>query len=330
MTLKKPENNSDFDVLEFMRSLSPVLNEKYECVTVADWTACWLLHYCNELKDSTKLEYQKTIHQHINRVLGNVMLNELSHEDVQLFINSLNMGVGIFKLLRQDFAVSIPLPTPAALCFQTSRCHAANIQKILPLAHCPVRSRRTGRLIVFFVLVVVLLCVAADFLNQLFLSVPFLCTKPVFLFFCEFVHKLTSFLVEVRCSAIFSKSCASVLYSKMGMPFLGVQSIAVPVSPHPTDSETHTCQVPLFYTAEGRSLFRVRNRECRTLYNEFRHSSRSEYRRIHSIPATVQLVPEHGTDAQSHTRALCRLSEVVSFFFSKWHSPSEKLLLVAT
>lgn len=115
-----------------------------------------------------------------------------------------------------------------------------------------------------------------------------------------------------------------------GMPFLGVQSIAVPVSPHPTDSETHTCQVPLFYTAEGRSLFRVRNRECRTLYNEFRHSSRSEYRRIHSIPATVQLVPEHGTDAQSHTRALCRLSEVVSFFFSKWHSPSEKLLLVAT
>ncbi|MBR5364458.1 MAG: site-specific integrase [Oscillospiraceae bacterium] len=95
MTLKKPENTPDFDVLEFMRSLSPVHNEKYECATVADWTACWLLHYCNELKDSTKLEYQKTIHQHINRVLGKVMLNELSHEDVQLFINSLNMGVGI-------------------------------------------------------------------------------------------------------------------------------------------------------------------------------------------------------------------------------------------
>lgn len=95
MTIKKPENNPDFDVLEFMRSLSPVHNEKYECATVAEWTACWLLHYCNELKDSTKLEYQKTIHQHINRVLGKVMLNELSHEDVQLFINSLNMGVGI-------------------------------------------------------------------------------------------------------------------------------------------------------------------------------------------------------------------------------------------
>lgn len=95
MTVKKPDITPDLDVLEYMRSLTPIQDKKYECVTVADWTVCWLLHYSNNLKDSTKLEYQKTIDQHINRVLGKVKLNELSHEDVQLFINSLNMGIGI-------------------------------------------------------------------------------------------------------------------------------------------------------------------------------------------------------------------------------------------
>ncbi|MBQ4353159.1 MAG: hypothetical protein II758_06230, partial [Prevotella sp.] len=62
---------------------------------MADWTACWLLHYCGAIKDSTKLEYGKVIDQHINRVLGRVVLIELTHEDVQLFINSLCLGVGI-------------------------------------------------------------------------------------------------------------------------------------------------------------------------------------------------------------------------------------------
>lgn len=36
MTIKKPENDPDFDVLEYMRSLSPIHNKKYECATVAD------------------------------------------------------------------------------------------------------------------------------------------------------------------------------------------------------------------------------------------------------------------------------------------------------
>lgn len=97
MTKNLPENSPDFDVLEYMRSLSPVIFSKYKCKTVADWTACWLLHYCIDIKDSTKLEYEKIVHQHINRVLGKVMLTELTHEDVQLFVNSLNMGIGIKK-----------------------------------------------------------------------------------------------------------------------------------------------------------------------------------------------------------------------------------------
>lgn len=95
MTLKNPENDPDFDVLAYMRSLSPIQDGKYECATVADWTACWLTHYCAGIKESTKMEYEKIVDQHINRVLGKVMLTELTHEDVQLFINSLNMGVGI-------------------------------------------------------------------------------------------------------------------------------------------------------------------------------------------------------------------------------------------
>lgn len=95
MTLKQPENDPTFDVLAYMRSLSPIPDGKYECATVADWTVCWLLHYCSGIKESTKMEYEKVVQQHINRVLGKVLLTELSHEDVQLFINSLNMGIGI-------------------------------------------------------------------------------------------------------------------------------------------------------------------------------------------------------------------------------------------
>lgn len=95
MTLKQPENDPTFDVLAYMRSLSPIPDGKYECATVADWTVCWLLHYCSGIKESTKMEYEKIVQQHINRVLGKVLLTELSHEDVQLFINSLNMGIGI-------------------------------------------------------------------------------------------------------------------------------------------------------------------------------------------------------------------------------------------
>ena len=88
-------NSKDFDVLAYMRSLSPSKDEKFICKTVSDWTTCWLLHYCGSIKDSTRLEYSKLIDQHINRLLGRVELTELTHEDVQLFINSLKLGIGI-------------------------------------------------------------------------------------------------------------------------------------------------------------------------------------------------------------------------------------------
>ena len=45
-------NSKDFDVLAYMRSLSPSKDEKFICKTVSDLTACWLLHYCGGIKDS--------------------------------------------------------------------------------------------------------------------------------------------------------------------------------------------------------------------------------------------------------------------------------------
>ena len=95
MIVKENNNSIEFNVLEYMRSISTVLESKQEYATVADWTECWLMQYCMDIKDSTKLEYKKIAEQHINRVLGKVKLTELTHEDVQLFINSLNMGIGI-------------------------------------------------------------------------------------------------------------------------------------------------------------------------------------------------------------------------------------------
>lgn len=95
MIVKENNNSPELNVLEYMRSISTVLESKQEFATVADWTECWLMQYCMDIKDSTKLEYKKIAEQHINRVLGQVKLTELTHEDVQLFINSLNMGIGI-------------------------------------------------------------------------------------------------------------------------------------------------------------------------------------------------------------------------------------------
>lgn len=92
---EKANDNSTFNVLEYMRSISEVKFDKFKIATISDWTSCWLKHYCHNLKDTTLSAYQFSVKLHINRVLGDVLLTELRGEDVQLFINSLSMGIGI-------------------------------------------------------------------------------------------------------------------------------------------------------------------------------------------------------------------------------------------
>ncbi|MBQ3256384.1 MAG: site-specific integrase [Ruminococcus sp.] len=87
------------NVLEYMRSLTPIDTHDFSQSILSEWTQHWLTHYCNNIKESTLSSYDTAVKLHINRVLGDVRLTELTSEDVQLFVNSLSMGVGIDELL---------------------------------------------------------------------------------------------------------------------------------------------------------------------------------------------------------------------------------------
>ena len=83
------------DVLNYMRSITPKRIEDYRDFTVAEWNDYWLVVYCKGVKETTFRSYESISENHIKPVLGEIKLNELSNEDVQLFINSLKLGIGL-------------------------------------------------------------------------------------------------------------------------------------------------------------------------------------------------------------------------------------------
>lgn len=85
----------DINVLEYMRSVSNISKCTAKIATISEWNEYWLSQNCSNLKKSTFFAYKNAVNAHINRVLGQLRLTELSKEDVQLFINSLEIGVGI-------------------------------------------------------------------------------------------------------------------------------------------------------------------------------------------------------------------------------------------
>ena len=87
------------NVLEYMRSLAPSEEKITEVLSLREWNERWLTVYCKRIKPTTKEAYTSLINNHINRVLGDMMLNEITREDVQLFLNSLSLGVGLKKPL---------------------------------------------------------------------------------------------------------------------------------------------------------------------------------------------------------------------------------------
>ena len=92
-------NNGKFDVLAYMRSLTPTEKRDNTPMTVSEWNEHWLSIYCKRIKQTTKEAYVCFVKRHINRVLGDIMLNDLKREDIQLFINSLSLGIGLTKPL---------------------------------------------------------------------------------------------------------------------------------------------------------------------------------------------------------------------------------------
>lgn len=93
--MNKQNEAVEFDVLEYMRSISPVDRQHSPITTLEEWMRYWLQHYCGNLKESTFSSYTSATTLHINRVLGCIRLEDLNGEDIQLFINSLQLGVGI-------------------------------------------------------------------------------------------------------------------------------------------------------------------------------------------------------------------------------------------
>lgn len=89
----------NFDVLEYMRSLTPSEPKEIQKFTLREWNERWLNIYCKAIKTTTKEAYISYTENHINRVLGDIELCKLSREDVQLFLNSLSLGIGLEKAL---------------------------------------------------------------------------------------------------------------------------------------------------------------------------------------------------------------------------------------
>lgn len=87
--------NPKLNVLEYMLSITKSDTHDFSQSPLSQWAHHWLIQYCTNIKESTLSSYDTAVKLHINRVLGEIRLNELTSEDVQLFINSLSMGVGI-------------------------------------------------------------------------------------------------------------------------------------------------------------------------------------------------------------------------------------------
>lgn len=96
---RKDNKQCAIDVLEYMRSLDTVKMEKANVVTFSEWTNHWLNNYCKSIKETTLIQYRAVVEHHLDRVLGRLKLAEITKEDVQYFVNSLSLGVGIEETL---------------------------------------------------------------------------------------------------------------------------------------------------------------------------------------------------------------------------------------
>lgn len=94
------QKEKDLNVLEYMRSISNI--QKYEPMktTLAEWCEYWLETRANNIKDSTRCSYENVINNHIKRVFKKMKLEDVTQEDVQLFINSLIIGYQLQEPLK--------------------------------------------------------------------------------------------------------------------------------------------------------------------------------------------------------------------------------------
>lgn len=97
---KMAKKEHEQDVLEYMRQISNI--PKYEPMktTLVEWCDYWLQTRANNIKDSTRSSYESVIKNHIKRVFKDMKLEEVTQEDVQLFVNSLIIGYQLPEPLK--------------------------------------------------------------------------------------------------------------------------------------------------------------------------------------------------------------------------------------
>lgn len=66
--------------------------KKQKNLNVKQWFAVFLSDYCQNVKKTTFASYQQAVNNHINRILGEVMLNQINSEVIQFFIKVLDNG----------------------------------------------------------------------------------------------------------------------------------------------------------------------------------------------------------------------------------------------
>ena len=94
------EKDQDQDVLEYMRSISNISKHEPKQTTLVEWCEYWLQTRANNIKDSTRSSYEAVIKNHIKRVFKEMRLDEVTSEDIQLFINILIIGYQLTEPLK--------------------------------------------------------------------------------------------------------------------------------------------------------------------------------------------------------------------------------------
>ena len=94
------QKEEDQDVLEYMRSISDIPKYVPMETTLVEWCIHWLQTRAYNIKDSTRSSYEYVIKNHIKRVFKEMKLEDVTQEDVQLFINSLIIGYQLPEPLK--------------------------------------------------------------------------------------------------------------------------------------------------------------------------------------------------------------------------------------
>lgn len=67
-------------------------NQKKDNITVNEWFTIFLSNYCHNLKLSTYTSYRQAVNNHINDILGEILLNDICSEVIQFFLNVISNG----------------------------------------------------------------------------------------------------------------------------------------------------------------------------------------------------------------------------------------------